>query len=144
MSSVNVKDSQMSSVARLDFFAIGISALCVIHCVALPLLVAIMPVIAQAAENELAHKLIVLAAVPVSLRVIWITLPLDGNKLFVGVVLVGLTLLILAAFIEAISAYEQPVTIAGAALLSSAHIWHIVRRSGKRARNILAIEPNET
>ena len=144
MSSVNVKDSQMSSVARLDFFAIGISALCVIHCVALPLLVAIMPVIAQAAENELAHKLIVLAAVPVSLRVVWKTLPLNGNKLFVGVVLAGLTLLILAAFIEALETYEQPFTIAGALLLSSAHIWHIVRRSGKRARSSAAIETNET
>lgn len=143
MNSVNAKDAQMSPVARLDFIAVGLSALCVIHCVALPLLVAIMPVIAQAAENELAHKLIVVAAVPVSLRVIWKTLPLERNKLFVGVVLAGLTLLILAAFVEAMETYEQLVTIAGASLLSTAHIWHIVRRSGKRARSSLAVKVNE-
>lgn len=144
MSSVNVKDSQMSSVARFDLFAVGISALCVIHCVALPVLVAIVPVIAQAAENELVHKVIVLAAVPVSLRVIWKTTPLDGNKLFVGVVFAGLALLLSAAFIEAMSAYEQPITIAGASLLSSAHIWHLVRRCGKRSRRSLAADANET
>lgn len=144
MSSVNVKDPQISVVARLDLFAVGISALCVIHCVVLPVLVAIMPVIAQAAENELAHKLMVLAAVPVSLGVIWKTLPLDGNKLFVGVVLAGLALLLSAAFLEALSAYEQPITIAGALLLSSAHIWHLLRRCGKRSRRSLAVEPNET
>lgn len=144
MSSVNARDARMSPVAHLDFIAVGISALCVIHCVVLPLLVSIMPVIAQAAENELAHKLIVVAAVPVSLRVIWKSLPLERNKLFVGVVLAGLLLLLLAAFIEAMETYEQPVTIAGALLLSSAHIWHLVRRSGKRARSSLAVKVNET
>ena len=144
MISVSAKDTPMRPLARLDMFAVGLSALCVIHCVALPLLVAILPVIAQAAENELVHKLIVVAAVPVSLRVIWKTLPLSENKLFIGVVFAGLALLLLAAFIEAVSAYEQPITIAGAALLSSAHIWHLVRRCGKHSRRDLAVESNES
>lgn len=144
MISVNAKNTRTSSLARLDLFAVGLSALCVIHCVALPLLVAIMPVIAIAAENELAHKLIVLAAVPVSLRVIWKTLPLAENKLFIGVVSAGLALLLLAAFIEALSAYEQPITVAGALLLSTGHIWHLVRRCGKHSRRDLAVESNES
>jgi len=115
----------------LDLYAVGLSTLCVLHCVALPVLVALMPVVAQAAESELVHRILVVVAIPVSLRVIWMTRPVAGNRLFVGTALVGLGLLLLAAFLEALSSYEQPITVAGGVLLGSAHLWHWVRRCGK-------------
>ena len=113
---------------RLDICAVGISTLCVLHCVALPVFAALMPVAAQAAESELVHKLLVAAAVPVSLRVIWKTRLAGGNRLFAGAVLLGLGLLLLAAFIEAVSAHEQPMTIAGALLVGLAHLWRYLRQ----------------
>ena len=116
--------------ARLDLYAAGLSSLCLIHCLALPLLVTLMP-LAAIAENELVHRLLVLAAIPVSLRVIWKTLPVDRNWPFVGAVLSGLGLLLTAAFIEAVSAYEESLTVAGGALLCAAHLWHWTRQRGK-------------
>ena len=114
--------------ARLDLCAVGISTLCVLHCVALPVLAALMPVAAQAAESELVHKVLVAAAVPVSLRVIWKTRLMAGNRWFAGAVLLGIGLLLSAAFIEAASAHEQPLTIAGASLVGLAHLWRYVRQ----------------
>ena len=120
-----------SSSARLNMYAVGLSTLCLIHCIAFPVLVTVMPVAAQAAENELLHRILVIVAVPVSLRVVWRALPVDGNRLFVGAALGGLGLLLLAAFMEAVSAYEQPITVAGGVLLGSAHLWHWMRRCGR-------------
>ena len=124
--------SAQTTTARLDLYAAGLSMLCLLHCLALPLLVSLLPLAAQAAESELAHKVLVLAAVPVSLRVVWKTLPVAGNRLFVVAALGGLGLLLVAAFIETLSAYEQPLTVAGGVLLCSAHIWHWTQQRGKR------------
>ena len=126
----DIKGVQWGPSARLDLCAVGLSTLCVLHCLALPVLAALMPVAAQAAESELVHRLLVAAAVPVSLRVIWKTLPVAGNRLFVGAALLGLGLLLLAAFMEAVAPYEEPITIAGGSLLGLAHLWHCVRQCG--------------
>lgn len=130
MNRLNASGVRWSPAGRLDLYAIGLSTLCLLHCVALPLLVALLPAVAQAAENELVHKVLVVAAVPVSLRVIWKTRPVNANRLFVGAALTGLGLLLLAAFIDAVSPYEEPITVAGAVLLGSAHLWHWVRKCG--------------
>ena len=127
----DAKSVRWSPMARLDLYAVGLSTLCVLHCVALPVLVALMPVVGQAAENELVHRVLAVSAVPVSLRVIWKTRPLNRNRLFVGAALLGLALLLLPAFVEAVSAYEEPITVAGGVLLACAHIWHWLRRCGR-------------
>ncbi|MDE0348424.1 MAG: MerC domain-containing protein [Gammaproteobacteria bacterium] len=128
---MNSSDGQLCSTsARLDLYAAGLSSLCLVHCLALPLLVTLMP-LAAIAENELVHRVLVIAAIPVSLRVIWKTLPVDRNWPFVGAALSGLGLLVLAAFIEAVSAYEEPLTVAGGTLLCAAHLWHWTRQRGK-------------
>lgn len=118
------------ATARLDLYAAGLSSLCLLHCLALPLLVALLP-LAALAENELVHRVLVVAAIPVSLRVIWKTLPAGRNWPFVGTALSGLGLLLLAAFQEAVSAYEEPLTVAGGTLLMAAHLWHWTRQRGK-------------
>ena len=126
----DVKGVRWDPSARMDLCAVGLSTLCVLHCVALPVLAALMPLAAQAAESELVHRVLVVAAVPVSLRVIWKTLPAAGNRLFVGAALIGLGLLLLAAFMEAVSPYEEPITIVGGSLLGLAHLWNCVRQCG--------------
>ena len=90
-----------------------------------------MPVVAQPVESHLLHRILALAAVPVSLRVVWKALPAGGNGLFVGTALIGLALLLLAAFVEAVSTYEEPITVTGGVLLGSAHLWHWARQRGR-------------
>ena len=143
MNPFNAKGDRWGPTARLDLFAAGLSTLCVLHCVALPVLVAVMPVAAQAAESELVHRVLVIAAVPVSLRVIWKTRPMADNRLFIGAALVGLGLLLLAAFVEALSPYEEPITVTGGTLLGSAHLWHWVRKCGSGGVHGLPVEPDE-
>ena len=143
MNQLNAKGVRWSPVARLDLYAVGLSTLCLLHCLALPVLVALMPMAAQAAESELVHRALVVAAVPVSLWVIWKTRPVNGNGLFVSTALVGLGLLLLAAFIETVAPYEESVTVAGGALLCSAHLWHWMRRCGRSGIHRLPVEPSE-
>lgn len=143
MNPSNVKGARWGPTARLDLYAAGLSTLCVLHCVALPVLVAVMPVAAQAAESEFVHRVMVIIAIPVSLRVIWKTRPLADNRLFVGAALVGLGLLLLGAFVEALSAYEVPITVAGGTLLGSAHLWHWARKCGGGDVHGLPVQPDE-
>ena len=139
MEAAGTKGYRWNPAARIDLYAAGLSMLCVLHCVALPVLVAVLPAVAQAAQSELVHKLLVIAAVPVSLRVVWQARSVSGNRLFVGAVIVGLALLVLAAFVEATSAYEEPITIAGGAVLISAHVWHWLKKcAGGNARSPVA------
>ena len=129
---MNLLDGQTKpSTARLNMYAVGLSTLCLIHCIAVPVLVTVIPVAAVAAENEILHRILVIVAVPVSLPVVWRALPGNANGLFVGAALGGLGLLLLAAFVEALSAYERPITVAGGVLLGSGHLWHWIRLCGR-------------
>ena len=117
--------------------------LCLLQCLALPLFVTLMPLAAQAAESELLHRILAAAAVPVSLRVVWKSLPMDGSRPFVGAALIGLGLLLLAAFVEAVSAYEEPITVTGGVLLCAAHLWHWMQQRGKRSLHGVLVEAEE-
>ena len=128
---------------RLDLYAAGLSALCLLHCLALPLLVTIVPLVAQTAESELVHQLLVVATVPVSLWVICTTFAVHRNRLFIAVVLAGLGLLMLAAFVEAVSAYEEAITVVGGMLLCSAHLWNWARQRGIGVIGSLPAAPGE-
>ena len=106
-----------------DLFAVGISTLCLLHCLALPLLSVLLPVAGQLSENEAIHRALVIMAVPVSLSAVWQSLRNPAFRLFIVGTLSGLLLLLVAAFSEALSAYEEPLTISGALLLGLAHLW---------------------
>ena len=143
MDLLGAKSVRWSAAARPDLYAAGLSTLCVLHCVALPVLVAFMPMVAQAAESELVHQLLVIAAVPMSLRVVWQARMATGNRLFFSAVFAGLALLLLGAFAEAASAYEEPITIFGGALLVSAHIRHWMRKCGSVGVASAPVESSE-
>ena len=129
MNQFNDKGVGWNPAARLDLYAVGLSTLCILHCLALPILVALIPVATQAFESELLHQVLVLAAVPTSLRVVWLTWPAKRKGMFVSAALTGLVLLLLAAFVETVSQYEESITIAGAMLLGPAHLWHWIQNS---------------
>ena len=118
---------QAVAASGLDLCAAALSILCLIHCAALPLLAALLPLAGQLSENEMVHRALALLAVPPSLGAIRKAWPTEGFGPFIVAAPSGLVLLLLAAFVEAASAYETPMTVAGALLLGSAHLWRWAR-----------------
>ena len=124
--------SARAQTARLaDVSAISLSALCLIHCLALPMLAATFPVAASVAEAEWLHKLFALAALPISG---WVILREQAGRRAAGftpLALGGLALLLAAAFVEALHDFETTLTVTGAALLAGAHILRWRRFTSK-------------
>ncbi|MGN6422273.1 MAG: MerC domain-containing protein [Asticcacaulis sp.] len=105
----------------LDFASVGLSGLCVVHCLALPLLAAALPLAGTLADAPWVHPLLVLIAAPLSLWAIqssraWRKVPV------VGLILAGLALLALAAFVPALADLDTTLTVIGALAIASAHV----------------------
>lgn len=123
-------------VSALDVYAASIATLCLVHCLALPLLVSSVSLAIPLAENELVHKALVLIAAPATLLVVYSDARVAGRRVFIGIALTGLGLLMAAAFVPALEVYEEPVTVAGSVTLASAHIWRAMNVRARRAREL--------
>lgn len=114
----------------MDASAISLSALCVVHCLALPVIVAVLLVGATWLENEWVHRTFVLAALPVSGYAVYSSLAGREGMGFSIAATLGLFLLFAAAFAEPLHDVETPVTIIGALTLALAHLLGWARRHG--------------
>ena len=56
----------------VDLYAVALSLLCILHCLALPLLAAVLPLAGMLSENETVHRGLVLASAPATLWVAWL------------------------------------------------------------------------
>lgn len=104
--------------AAIDGVAISLSGLCLIHCLALPVVSAVLPVAGSWAEIEWIHKAFVVAALPFSL------LALASERatgIIGGLIASGFVLLAAAAFAEPLHDHETALTLLGALLLASGH-----------------------
>lgn len=121
----------MSSISArtFDASAIAVSTLCLVHCLALPLLAASLPLFGIWAEDERVHLTLVLIAVPLtSYALLWRArrhLPLALR----AVALLGLLSLIAGAIGWPHQAWETPITVVGCLMLASAHVWNLLRYS---------------
>ena len=110
-------------VSWFDGLAVGASVLCLIHCLALPILIAALPALAARLDLGEGFHLAVLAfALPVSAVALG-----EGwrrhrglTPLFVGAA--GLVLLAAGLAFEDWVAVETGVTVAGSLLLAGAHV----------------------
>ena len=110
--------------AVIDAPAIAFSGLCFIHCLILPVLSAGLPSLGVLAEAEWLHKGFVFAALPFSL----IALASKQTSLIAGgLIVIGFSLLVAGAFVEALHDYETLLTVAGAIVLASGHVFRWVR-----------------
>ncbi|HEY0623448.1 MerC domain-containing protein [Sphingomonas sp.] len=106
-----------------DGFAVGASALCLVHCLGLPLLIAALPAIANRIDpGEGFHLAVLLFAIPTSAFAL-----IEGWRrhrgvapLFVGGA--GLTLMAAGLAFGNWAAVETGVTVAGSLLLAGAHV----------------------
>ena len=120
---------------RVDLFAAAVSVLCLVHCLLLPLVLTLMPVVGVLSGDPWVHRALVLIAVPATLWAVWNTPLRKGGCLFVIPALSGLLLLLLAAFVAPLWPIEETLTVTGALILAAAHIGRRQRhRSLLRAR----------
>lgn len=118
-----------NSVPDLDRVAVVLSGLCLLHCLALPIVIVSLPFVAQFAETHW-HTPMLLIAVPVSTVAIVIGYRRHGNRLIVAAGALGLGLLIFGATI-AHAHYgvvaDRVLTVGGSLLLATVH-WQNSRR----------------
>ncbi|MEM5515373.1 MerC domain-containing protein [Henriciella sp. AS95] len=124
--------SRAMTARAIDASAITLSGLCMIHCLALPLLAAMLPLAGAWAQAEWVHKAFVLIALPLSGFAIVRGSRSHAGAGFILLAVTGLTLLLAAAFLEPLHEVETPVTVTGALMLASAHIWRWSRHRKRR------------
>lgn len=108
-----------ASSSLLDASAIGLSGLCMVHCLALPLVAALTPALATWAHAEWIHVAVLLIAAPLSALALW----RRGQRLSViAPALLGLMCLALGALHWPAHELETPITVLGGLLLAFAHI----------------------
>ncbi|MEL6530660.1 MAG: MerC domain-containing protein [Pseudomonadota bacterium] len=111
----------MQTTAKTDRAAVAFSMVCIAHCLALPALALLLPVAGTLAEFEAVHIVFAVLAI-VSSASIPIRSP-DGRKaMFLVPAALGITLIISALFADSLGINETLTTVAGAILLSFAHL----------------------
>lgn len=115
--------------AALDASAVVLSGLCLIHCLALPILAAALPLAGVIAEAEWIHRVFVLTAALISGVAIFKNHAAKGGLAFPILAIAGLSILFAAAFAEPLHDYEVALTSLGAVILASAHVWRWARHN---------------
>jgi len=119
--------SKLSAGRIGDVAAISLSGLCLAHCLALPLIASLLPLAGVGAEAPWVHWALALTAAPISL---WtLTRRPAAGPLLSG--LLGIALLFSGAAEFPSHETETMITVAGALVLSVAHILNWRRRPHK-------------
>ena len=117
------------STKWLDGAAVGLSALCLIHCLALPLVVAGLPFLAQFAEGHL-HAQMLVVVVPLSFIALGLGYRHHRNPQIVAAGAVGMLILTIGATVAHDTlglAADRLFTIVGALVLATAHFYNSVQ-----------------
>ena len=117
------------SASWLDGAAVGLSALCLIHCLALPLLVAGLPFLAQFSEGHL-HAQMLFVVLPLSTIALGLGYRHHRSSMIVLAGAVGMLTLLIGATVAHTRwglAADRSFTIVGALVLAAAHFYNSVR-----------------
>lgn len=108
-----------------DKLGITLSAVCLVHCLMLPLAIAALPMVAaQWLQSSSFHTVMALALLPIALLAVVPGLRLHGRASVAAAMVAGLSLLSTAAFAgERLLSREWEIglTLAGGAILVTAH-----------------------
>ena len=105
----------------LDLTSMGLSGLCVVHCLLLPFLVAALPFLGVFTQNEWVHQSLVMIAAPLTALAFWRAKAWRRPEVAAAMI-IGLALLAAAAFMAPLAPYEMPISVVGALSLASAHL----------------------
>lgn len=124
-------NAKWSSV--LDTVAVGLSGLCLVHCLALPLLIALFPLVGASfslIDHTTFHQLILVAVIPTSALALGSGYRRHRHKPAALLGIAGVAALVFAAFaLHAFHAHhlETWVTVAGGLTLALAHVSNFRR-----------------
>lgn len=110
----------------LDGAAIGLSGLCLLHCLALPFFVGALPMLVPFTEGHL-HAQMLYFAVPLSVVAVGIGYSRHRNSNVVLAAVAGMSLLVLGATVAHGSlgiVADRLFTISGSIVLAAAHLWN--------------------
>ena len=106
-------------------FAIGLSAMCVIHCLATPLLLVLLPSLSTLhLENEAFHSWLLIAVIPTSLFSLAMGCKQHQYYRVLAIGILGLAVLVSAVFVEDLAngeLLEKVLTVTGAVIVALAH-----------------------
>ena len=108
----------MKTYTYIDRAGVGLSTLCIVHCLLLPILASSLPILGLLSEFEWIHKGLVMIALPVALSLI-ATTKRFGIQILAAF---GAIMLFGAAFIHQFHDFETVMTICGGLFLGLAHI----------------------
>lgn len=104
-----------------DITAISLSTLCTIHCLALPILMVLMPNIAALQlDNENFHVWMVIVVIPTSLFALTVGCDKHKRYQFLGFGIVGILCLISALFVGS-ETWETGLTVLGSFIIALSH-----------------------
>lgn len=112
-------------VGKLDGLALTLSAICLVHCLALPVALSLAPTLAAGLiDHADFHKLMLIVALPASLLAFGIGCRRHRRLDVLVLGGLGLTMLVFAAYAAHAwhGALERYVTVAGGLILAFAHI----------------------
>ncbi|MEK7343608.1 MAG: MerC domain-containing protein [Pseudomonadota bacterium] len=112
----------------LERVAVGASLLCLLHCLALPLLIAALPALSRLlAIPESFHLLMLLIAIPSSGVALLMGRTRHGRLWPLLVGMAGLACLTIATLFFELTPLELPVTVVGSLALAVAHVanWRL-------------------
>ena len=110
----------------LDGAAIGLSGLCLLHCLALPFFVGALPMLMPFTESHLHAQMLYFAA-PLSVVAIGIGYARHRNPRVVLAAIAGLCLLVVGATVAHGNlgpVADRLFTISGSLVLAAAHLWN--------------------
>ena len=104
MKDIIAKNMNMKNIT--DKFSICLSMCCILHCLALPVLIVLLPSISSLWINdEIVHVYLVLLAIPISLYAMIKSLKVHNNYKCISLAVIGLFLLIAAIFMHDIGSF---------------------------------------
>ena len=109
----------------LDRAGVAISAVCLVHCLALPLVAALLPAVdawVDPATHHRIHWALLALALPISLAALVSGARRHGRYRWLALGSVGLGSMLLGVLGWLGAENEVPITIAGVSLLAAAHV----------------------
>jgi hypothetical protein len=120
-------DIQQDDGTAVDRLAIGLSILCLVHCLALPIAVLAAPALEAAVlgTESPVHWVLLGLALPISCYALWHGFRHHGHRIVLVLGAIGLALMLFGVSHVAGHAFEMPLTVVGVALLLAAHVQNI-------------------
>ena len=113
----------------VDISAVSLSGLCMLHCLALPLVLSVLPATMHSLQSEIIHQVLVALAAPLAVSAAWAVRRQKQAGMIISLLSLGVLGLTLGAFVEPLHDFETILTVSGAFFLSVGHIlrWSIHR-----------------